>query len=366
MELGVKDVFKPEMPPDEIIARLKATDSGKKWLQDFETAKDPWFYVSTGSGFSPVSPRWIEDLSIPFGYIRGYLDQLEKGKSIERPVGQLANERDRIVKEYRDLIKNEEDKAAFDQSYQTLLMTFPYAENHIFFVEHWYHTIFWQKVRELGGVLVSKSFLNQPSDIFYFNEVDVMKMLMDYSLNWSVGSGPSFPSRGLTYWPKELKWRKEVMETFRTWTPPPALGVCPEEIRDPAVIHLWGITTETPNSWLMAENATQEEAKQLKGFPASSGVVTGPARVILSIQDLGALQPGEILVCALTSPSWGPVFGKIKAVVTDIGGMSSHASIVAREYGIPAVVATGYATKMIRTGDMIEVDGGEGVVKILK
>ena len=76
-------------------------------------------------------------------------------------------------------------------------------------------------------------------------------------------------------------------------------------------------------------------------------------------------QEGEILVAPVTAPSWGPVFGKIRATVTDIGGMMSHAAIVCREYGLPAVTGTGSASSSIKTGQMLRVDGSTGEVTIL-
>ena len=83
------------------------------------------------------------------------------------------------------------------------------------------------------------------------------------------------------------------------------------------------------------------------------------------MNEIDKIVSGEILVCPVTSPSWGPVFGKIKAAVSDSGGMLSHAAIVAREYGMPAVVGTGTATRRIKTGDRLRVDGDRGVVVIL-
>ena len=80
---------------------------------------------------------------------------------------------------------------------------------------------------------------------------------------------------------------------------------------------------------------------------------------------IGTIREGEILVCTITSPAWAPVFPKIKATVTDIGGIMSHAAIVSREYGKPAVVGTGRATAVIKTGQMLRVDGSTGVVTIL-
>jgi pyruvate,water dikinase len=87
--------------------------------------------------------------------------------------------------------------------------------------------------------------------------------------------------------------------------------------------------------------------------------------VLKNVNDIGQVREGDILVCPVTAPSWAPVFGKIKAAVSDIGGTMSHAAIVAREYGLPAVVGTGQATKRIRTGQRVRVDGDRGVVTIL-
>ena len=98
---------------------------------------------------------------------------------------------------------------------------------------------------------------------------------------------------------------------------------------------------------------------------ASPGLVEGRARVIRSADELGLVQEGEILVTPVTAPSWAPVFGRIKATVTDIGGMMSHAAIVCREYGLPAVTGTGSASSLIKTGQMLRVDGGTGEVTIL-
>jgi pyruvate,water dikinase len=87
--------------------------------------------------------------------------------------------------------------------------------------------------------------------------------------------------------------------------------------------------------------------------------------VVKTHGELADVREGEILVCTITSPAWAPIFSKIKAAVTDIGGVMSHAAIVCREYGMPAVVGTGRATSQIRTGQAIRVDGTSGVVTIL-
>ena len=89
------------------------------------------------------------------------------------------------------------------------------------------------------------------------------------------------------------------------------------------------------------------------------------ARVVTTSADLGAVEQGEILVCRITAPSWAPVFSRISAAVSDIGGIMAHTAIVSREYGLPAVVGTGFATQTITTGQLIEVNGDDGIVRVL-
>lgn len=109
----------------------------------------------------------------------------------------------------------------------------------------------------------------------------------------------------------------------------------------------------------------QPHDRLLTGFAASPGVAEGMARVVAGIDELSELLPGEILVAPLTEPSWIPVFSRCAAVVTDIGGIMSHAAIVCREYGLPAVTGTGQGTSSIRTGHRVRVYGDTGTVAIL-
>ncbi|GAB3752245.1 PEP/pyruvate-binding domain-containing protein [Microlunatus parietis] len=98
------------------------------------------------------------------------------------------------------------------------------------------------------------------------------------------------------------------------------------------------------------------------GMPAGAGVATGPARVITTPAEFATMRPGEVLVCPYTNPSWTPLFQSAVAVVADTGGVGSHAAIVAREYGLPAVMGTGDGTRRLRTGQRIRVDGSTGTV----
>jgi phosphohistidine swiveling domain-containing protein len=101
------------------------------------------------------------------------------------------------------------------------------------------------------------------------------------------------------------------------------------------------------------------------GFPGAAGVVEGVVRVASSVEDGDDLRPGEILVTTVTNIGWTPLFPRAAAVVTDVGAPLSHAAIVARELGIPAVVGCGDATMRLHTGDRVRVDGAAGTVELL-
>ena len=100
------------------------------------------------------------------------------------------------------------------------------------------------------------------------------------------------------------------------------------------------------------------------GLPVSSGVIEGRARVILTMEDAD-LEAGNILVTAFTDPSWTPLFVSIKGLVTEVGGLMTHGAVIAREYGLPAVVGVANATRLIQDGQRIRVHGTEGYIEIL-
>jgi rifampicin phosphotransferase len=106
----------------------------------------------------------------------------------------------------------------------------------------------------------------------------------------------------------------------------------------------------------------QMKGDTLKGVAASPGSVTAPACVVNGPEDFARMNVGDVLVAPLTTPAWTPLFARASAVVTDVGGPLSHGSIVAREYGIPAVLGTGSATRRIRSGQTVTVDGSAGKV----
>ena len=113
------------------------------------------------------------------------------------------------------------------------------------------------------------------------------------------------------------------------------------------------------------ERFTSDDPRTLRGTGASAGIVRGTARVTLTPADFARLRPGDIIVCASSNPSWVPVFTTAGGLVTNTGGVLSHAAVVAREFGLPAVVGTGDATTRIQDGALVEIDGTLGTVRLL-
>lgn len=360
LDLGVADRLRAKSKPDAIVASLASDAKGTQWVAALEKAQDPWFYFSNGAGFYHHHRSWIDDMTAPFSAIVSYMDRLERGENLDRPKAEILARRDRLTSEYRDLLATEADKATFDQNVGLARTVATYIEDHNFYIEHWYHTLFWNKIREFGARLVQGGVLAEGDDVFFLNRWEVGQALHDMASAWASGA----PTRSTKYWRREVAERKRICSALAKAGPgSPALGPVPDEITEPFTVLLWGITTDRVKSWLGAGQATA--TNELRGVPGSPGLVEGTARVVLAASELGSVKAGEILVCPITSPSWTPVFGNIKAVVCDIGGIMSHAAIVCREYGLPAVVGTGTATKRIRTGDRIRVDANVGVVTIL-
>lgn len=360
IDLGV-DGIAMEGNAASVFKAMEASENGKKWLEAFEAAREPWFYVSTGTGWYHHDRSWNDDLDIPLSAMRIYIEKLRQGENIDRPTAKIIEERDRLTAEYRALLATDADRATFDQLLGTSRTVFPYVENHLFYVEHWFHSLFWNKMREVAKILLDFKFIEDIEDVWYLKRSEIKDALWDVVTSWATGSNP----RGPQVWPKEIAWRKEVMAKFREWTPPDAMGTVPETITEPFTIVLWGITADSMAQWARLRSVAEGDLTKIVGFPGSPGVVEGTVRVCRTVKEIEALKEGEILVAPTTSPSWAPAFQKIKAAITDVGGVMCHAAIVCREYGLPAIVGTGSATSRLKTGQRIRVDGSKGEIDIL-
>lgn len=195
---------------------------------------------------------------------------------------------------------------------------------------------------ELGRRLVEAGAIIQPDDVFWLTETEVDRL----AAALDAGTGD------LGDMSETISERKARIEAEKRHTPPPLL---PEKSR------FAGFDLEA----FMPARTGEQAGDRIQGVAASPGKVTAPARVLRGPEDFAQMQEGEVLVAAITTPAWTPLFVLASAVVTDVGGPLSHSSIVAREYGIPAVLGTGVATRRIRSGQTLIVDGTNGVVTLL-
>jgi pyruvate,water dikinase len=186
---------------------------------------------------------------------------------------------------------------------------------------------------ELGRRLTAGGAIPCPQVIYwlYAQELDELANQLE--------KGESLKDHGA-----EIEGRKAKWEAMRQIIPP---------------------TTLPKVSWMTRFFPSNEgTGNVLKGFGASAGKVTARACVMLGPEDFDKMQPGDVIVAGITTPAWTPLFSRASAIVTDIGGPLSHSSIVAREYGIPAVLATGVGTRRIQDGQTITVDGSAGIVSL--
>lgn len=179
-------------------------------------------------------------------------------------------------------------------------------------------------------------------DIFFLDKIEIVRVL-----------------NGETISPRLIKQRRSAYQAYSALPPYPAL------IRGTFNPYAWAAD---PNrrSDVFIEGSVNEADAAVRGFPGSAGVVEGRVRVLNDAADSSALVPGEVLVTMITNVGWTPLFPRAAAVITDVGAPLSHAAIVARELGIPAVVGCGNATMRLRTGDLVRVDGTAGTVEVLQ
>ncbi len=218
----------------------------------------------------------------------------------------------------------------------------PYREQALF-----YMGAAWPVLRrlalELGQRVTSAGSLNTPDDVFYLTSAELAAAIE--------ARATSQPQPDLAQLAHE---RRELREARKRLHPPAAVP--------PSFRYRIG---KLDVSVFETQRRNPVESATLHGFAVSPGRVTAPASVIHSPADFSKMEPGTILVCPTTTPAWTPLFAQAQGLITDVGGILAHGSIVAREYGIPAVMGTGNATQRITSGQQVLVDGDAGTVTLL-
>ncbi len=227
----------------------------------------------------------------------------------------------------------------FLRLYWTARINYPTREAALF-----YMGLAWSTFRpwamELGKRLLATGTLGRPDDVFYLTSDDLQSAIEAQSNDKAL---PELGARAI---------EQRVLRALRFRMDQPS-----------AIPPLKQKNTESPFSSL---RSNEGETNTLRGFAVSPGTVTGVASVIMTPNDFDKMTPDTILVCPLTTPAWTQLFPHATGLVTDIGSILAHGSIVAREYGIPAVLGIGDATQRIKSGQRITIDGDKGLVTILE
>jgi pyruvate,water dikinase len=200
-------------------------------------------------------------------------------------------------------------------------------------------TIAWpvmrRAVERIGQTLVERRITGEADDVFFLTRDEVMRAIGSSDVAMRIDVRP----------------RRDLRAKQARLVPPMVVGRLSRMVR--------GMI----DSYQRALGAAKSPNALVSGTPASAGRATGSVRVIRVAQDFDQLQDGEVLVAPMTAPAWTPLFGRAVAVVTDVGSPAAHASIIAREFGIPAVVGCGDATARLRNGMRVTVDGATGNVE---
>jgi len=325
----------------EVIPALEKSSASQQFLADLRL----WlaqYGQRLNSAFALGEPSWIEDPSPAIQNLQAYVTLPDLRSDMEPAA--LAAERERAVAEARARL------AGYPQPvvarFETLLKAAQVAavvhEDHNFWIDQRFFYHVRRIILEFGLRLAQSGALAEANDVFYLTPDELQ-------------NGRDVPLKRL------VQERKADMERFSRVTPPPMLGTMPAfEMTDGG-----SMVRALFKGEMSPTNNGNGEANKVKGLAGSAGVVRGTARVIHSLAEAGKLQPGDVLVAASTEPPWTPLFATASAIVTDFGGVLSHSAVVAREYRIPAVVGTGNATTTFQDGQLIEVDGNAGTVRVV-
>lgn len=330
--------------PGEVLPLLEGMEAGKSFLGEFRAYLEA--YGERGELWGLESVSWIEDPTPVVRTLAEFVDRPD-GDDPAAEIERLAVERERAVAEARIRLEGQppEARGRFEAMLVAAQVGIVLTEDHGFYIDFCAHYRMRRVLLEVGRRLVRAGVLP---------DVDAVFMLTIDELLETAHGFPEVDRHAL------VAERRAEMERFAGVDAPLGIGTPPSEPPpdNPVTRALGKLFGRGP------VQAT-DEVDVLAGHPGASGAVTGTARVVRDLEDADRLEPGDVLVAETTAPPWTPLFAVAAAVVTDTGGTLSHCAIVAREYGIPAVVGIGDATRRIADGQLVEVDGDRGVVRVV-
>jgi phosphohistidine swiveling domain-containing protein len=326
----------------EVVAALEGTAEGRIFLAELRAYLEKW--GKRGEMMGLGYPSWLEDPAPAIRQLKDYLAHPER--DVEAEHAGLVEARERALAELRARLSGYPAvvRQQFEDALRLAQVATVISEDHNILIDFQGCYEARRVLMALGRRLAAAAVLADAEDVFYLNPDE---------LRVTAAALPGIDQRDV------VAERRASVERARTTAAPRVLGTLPEgpPPNDPVATAI--------GKFFGAPPPASSETDVVRGHAGAPGSARGRARIIRSLDDAGTLRPGDVLVAETTAPPWTPLFGTVAAIVTDAGGVLSHTSVVAREYGIPAVVGTVVGTERIRDGQQIEVDGDAGTVRLL-
>ena len=336
-------------------ATLASHAEGRVWLERFNDFLMAYGNRINAAHLDVLFPTWREDPTPVLDTVKSYFHRMDAGWNLQDQRDEVATRRVAAVAAFARTLAPD-DLPVFNRFVTVAQKIYAYQEDHGFYIDQGSTAALHNTLMACGRHLVRLGLLEKAEDVFMLTYTELVEILDDISRHEAVGV---YHHQALV---KPLVAERSAhWSTVADLEAPLTLGNVPERMTDPIAIKVFGIIDE-----VLHPKGEKLVSVRLEGFAASAGVVEGIARVVMHFEEFSKVRSGEILVCPYTGTAWTPLFLKIAGVVTDTGGMLTHAAIAAREYGIPAVVGTWNATGSIRDGDTVRIDGSAGVVEILR
>jgi pyruvate,water dikinase len=353
-EAGLRDTLLTT-PPASLREALEGVPGGSEWLGHLDEWLKTYGNRISAAHLDVIFPTWREEPSAVLETIGSYFARMDAGWHYHAARETVVEQRERAIAAVEERLE-EKDRKVFRSLLPVAQHVYEFQEDHGFYIDAGSTAALHHSLMAGGRRLQRFGLLERPEDVFFLTFGELVEILGDLARDEKIGT---YHHQALV--PSLVQERKEDWERVAGTDAPLTVGNVPATMNDPIAIKVFGIVDE-----VLHPKAEKEVVERLEGFPGAAGVVEGPARVVMSFEEFPSIKAGDILVCPATNTAWTPLFLKISGVVTDTGGMLTHAAIAAREYGIPAVVGTWNATNSIRAGDRIRVDGNAGTVEILE
>ncbi len=319
--------------PEQLQEKLEQTDEGRHFLKNIHEFLQDYGWRSVKS-HDLIEQIWAENPYFALANIQNYV---RNGYHFDNEFQKTKEKRETL---YHDFLKTIEDpnvRDEFDRYYQWTLNSANIMDDHHFYIDAMLDAKARVFLLKVGELLAKNGVIQDREDLWFLYDDEVENALLHpVSLQ------------------EKAEKRRQDFHEYEIAKAPAYLGTPTKEQLK--------IAEEIVGAVIEDEKNTENH---IFGIAASSGIATGPVKIIRDASEFSQFASGDILVCKMTTPLWTSLFQDAKAIITDTGGILSHAAIIAREYGIPAVLGTRTATERLRNGDIVTVDGSSGSITVV-